>query len=530
MHMTAYRLLPLLVVLAGGLITPAAAWWDPGHLLDISTSNPYGITAAFRAQRPGVDKVALIAERRVAADRAVVLTAAGGFPWLNGPFGLFLVDTSSGSAARTLSVFDSASPNNIMPGIKAAGPGYVTITQEDADSGVERSRQKYFFGELSTGPAKAFSYKPVRIKTVTRSDSDLYFTGQRGADGVLIRQGLKDGEPVAGDWEIVDTIENKKLQPPVFTKAERGAVHFYASTETYSRTGKAWTRAAGPDKRYFRPQKDPCADIPVEEIGKDFTLYEKCDKQRQVDGDAGLVGYSGRCETENPGKYAWLPGSYNGLLERYAVTERIVETAPPARRRFFIYDAAMGYEARTGVYEVRSNSCKFYPMPVPDKEVLKRYRPERAKDGCGINDKLGPFQKLGDRVWFCKNFYGGEGECGVGAAGFFDTKAKVFEIFYSSITAPWSCHAILAEENTVWLSLEHSGEGWGKAGGLAALNPATGEVKIYDIPVVITAIQRAGDRLLLVTGEGIYVLNAKGEASFIGPDIDEAGDYKLQWK
>jgi len=98
------------------------------------------------------------------------------------------------------------------------------------------------------------------------------------------------------------------------------------------------------------------------------------------------------------------------------------------------------------------------------------------------------------------------------------------------MTAPWSCPAILAEESTVWLSLEHSGEGWGKAGGLAALNPATGEVKIYDIPVVITAIQRAGDRLLLVTGEGIYVLNAKGKASFIGPDVDETGDYKLQWK
>ena len=295
--MTAYRLLPLLVVLAWGLITPAPAWWDPAYVVDISTANLYGITAAFRAERPGVDKVALIAERRIAADRAVALAAAGGFPWLDGPFGLFLVDTSSGAAARTLSVFDSASPNNLMP----------------------------------------------------------------------------------------------------------------------------------------------------------------------------------------------------------------------------------GYEARTGVYEVRSNSCKFYPMPVPDKEVLKRYRPDRAKDGCGINDKLGPFRKLGDRMWFCKNFYGGEGDCGVGAAGFFDTKAKVFEIFYSSITAPWSCSAILAEENTVWLGLEHSGEGWGKAGGLAALNPATGEVKIY-------AIHRSGDRLLLVTGEGIYVLSAKGETSFIGPDVDEAGDYKLQWE
>lgn len=519
----------LLVLIFIGSSSPAAAWWDPGHLVDISTANLYGIPAAFKAKRPGVNKVALIAERRIATDRAVALAAAGGFPWLDGPYGLFLVDVSSGSVVKIISVFDSASPNNIMPGIKAAGPGHVIVTMEDADSAAELSRQKYFFDE-STAPAKALSYKPIRLKAVTYFNGSLYFTGQKGDDGSIIRQGLKDDKPVPGDWEIPDNIESKKIQPVVLMKAEGGALRFHTPAETYAHDGKTWTRGAGPDRRYFRPQKDPCADIPVEEIGKDFTLYERCDKQRQVEGDAALVGYAGRCETENPGEYAWLPDSYTGRLERYAVLERVVDTTGPARRRFFIYDAAMGYEARTGVYEVRKDSCKFYPMPVPDKEVLKRYRPDRAKDGCGINDKLGPFQKLGDRVWFCKNFYGGEGECGAGAAGFFDTKAKVFEIFYSSQTAPWSCSAILAEEKTVWMGLEHIGEGWGKAGGLAALDPATGEVKIFTIPAGITAIQRLGDRLILVTSEGIYSLNAKGETSFLVPDVDEDGYHKLHWE
>lgn len=525
---TIKRLLTILLLSAG--ITQAAAWWDPGHLVDISTTNLYGIPAAFKSERPGVTKVALIEERRIGPDRAVALAAAGGFPWLDGPFGLFLVDISSGSVLKTISIFDSASPNNIMPGIKAAGPGHVTVTMEDADSAAELSRKKYFFDESSTAPVKALSYKPVRLKAVTRFNDSLYFTGQKGDGGVIIRLGLKGDEPVPGDWEIADNIEGRKIQPAVFSKAEGGALRFYTTAETYAHDGKTWTRAAGPDRRYFRPEKDPCADIPIEEIGKDFTVYEKCDKQRQVQGDAALVGYSGRCETENPGEYAWLPDSYTGRLERYAVLERVVDTTGPARSRFFIYNAAMGYEARTGVYKVRKDSCKFYPMPVPEKEVLKHYRPDRAKDGCGINDKLGPFQKLGDRIWFCKNFYGGEGECGVGAAGFFDTKAKVFEIFYSSQTAPWSCSAILAEEKTVWMGLEHIGEGWGKAGGLAALHPATGEVKIFDIPAGITAIHRAGDRLLLVSGEGIYSLNAKGETSFLLPDVDEAGDYKLHWE
>lgn len=518
----------VLHILLAAVATPAGAWWDPGHLVDISTANLYGIPTAFKAKRPGVNKVALIAERRIAADRAVALAAAGGFPWLDGPYGLFLVDTSSGEAIKEISVFDSASPNNIMPGIKAAGPGYVIVTMEDPDSAAELSRQKYFFDE-STAPAKALSYKPFRLKAVTHFNGSLYFTGQKGDDGVIIRQGLKDDKPVPGDWEIVETLEGKKIQPLVFSKAEGGILRLYSPTETYAHDGKTWTRSPVPDIRYFRPPQETCS-FPMDDMVKHQELYEKCEKERYAQGDAGLVGYDGRCETDNPGEYSGLPNSYFGRLERHEVLRRVINIPGAPGRRLFVYDAAQVYEPVTGIYEVRKDYCKFYPMPVPDKEVLKRYRPDRAKDGCGINDKMGPFQILGDRVWFCKNFYGGEGECGVGAAGFFDTKAKVFEIFYSSQTAPWSCSSILAEEKTVWMGLEHVGEGWGKAGGLAALDPATGEVKIFDIPAGITAIQRLGDRLILVTGEGIYLLDAKGEVSFLGSDIDVNGIYQIDWK
>jgi len=54
-------------------------------------------------------------------------------------------------------------------------------------------------------------------------------------------------------------------------------------------------------------------------------------------------------------------------------------------------------------------------------------------------------------------------------------------------------------------------------------------VKVFDIPSGITAIQRLGEQLLLVTGEGMYSLNAKGEISFLAPDVDEAGNYTLHW-
>lgn len=520
------------VLILSAVITPAGAWWDPNDLTDISTTNLYGITAALAKENPKLDKVALIAMRPIAADRAAALVATGGFPWMSGQFGLFLVNPVSSKVIRSIALFKPINPGRTMAEIRTAGPGYVTVVQEDADSDGEVARDKYFVDELSTAPSVSHSYKPVSINSITSFNGSLYFTGRHDGNGVIIRLGLKDGKPVPGDWELVRDIAGKKLAPVVFSKVESGSLSLYTSTETYVTKGLSWTRTAGPDARYFRPQKDPCADISTDDIGKDFTLYEKCDKERKIQGDAALVGYEGRCETENPGEYAGLPDSYTGVMDRHEISARLIDISKTPLRRFFIWTTGAYYNRQwpTGIYEIKADSCRFYPMPMPDKNILKRYRPDKAKEGCGLNDKLGPFQKLGDSIWFCKYFYGGEGECGVGAAGFFDTKAKVFEILYSSHTAKWSCSALLAEEKTVWMGLEHIGEGWGKTGGLASVNTATGEATIHDIPAGISAIQRAGDSIVLGTGEGIYILSSEGKIFFAGPDADKAGNYMLHWE
>lgn len=405
-------------------------------------------------------------------------------------------------------------------------PGYVTIVHEDMDYATELARQKYFFDELSTAAATTQSYKPVRINAITRFKNDVYFTGQQGENGIIIRLGLKNDKPASGDWEIIKNISGEKLSPITFSKIERDGLRMCTPAETYAFDGKAWTRSAGADTRYFRPPQDPCS-LPMDDLVKYQELYDKCDKERRVQGDADMVGYSGRCETDNPGEYAWLHDSYTGILERHALSARLIDISKTPLRRFFVWNSAAGYEAVTGIYDIKGNSCKFYPMPMPDNDILKRYRPEKAAQGCGLNDKLGPFQKLGDRIWFCKDFYGGEGQCGVGAAGFFDTKAKVFEILYSSQTAKWSCSAILAEDKTVWMGQQHIGEGSVSSGGLAAVTATTGEATVYEVPSGSSAIQRMGDSIILGTGEGIYLLSSDGIASFLGPDVDKNGKYKL---
>lgn len=523
MPRTIKTLLAILLLSAG--ITPSGAWWDPNDLTDISTTNLYGITAALTKENPKLDKVALIGMQSIAPERAAALVATGGFPWMGGPFGLLLVNPVTGKVIRNIAVFKPVTPGRTMPVIRMTGPGYVIVVQEDADSGMEVAREKYFIDDLTSDTSISQSYKPVSINSITSFNGSLYFTGRQDGNGVLIRLGLKHGRPAPGDWELVRDIAGKKLMPVVFSKVESEGLGMYASTEAYITNGSTWTRAVDPNTRYFRPEKDPCSAFSTDEFMRDYRIYEKCDKERYTQGDAALVGYAGRCETENPGVYAWLPNSYTGILERHAISARLIDVSQKPLRRFLVWstDAYYDKDRPTGIYEIRDKSCSFYPMPVPNKDTLGRYRPDKAKEGCGINDKLGPFQKLGDRIWFCKSFYGGEGECGVGAAGFFDMKAKAYEIFYSSRTAPWSCSAILAEEKTVWMGLEHIGEGWGKSGGLAAVDTATGEASIHAVPAGIGAIKRAGDLLFLGTGEGIYALRGNGETVFIGPDVDRTG-------
>ena len=130
--------------LIGG-VPPAGAWWDPGYVADISTTNLYGIPATLKTEDPKLDQFALITTRRISPDRAVVLVGTGGFPWWSGPFGLFLVDPPSGKLIRKIAAVTSIDPRNAAPDIKTAGPGYVTIVHEDVDYATELARRKYFF-------------------------------------------------------------------------------------------------------------------------------------------------------------------------------------------------------------------------------------------------------------------------------------------------------------------------------------------------------------------------------------------------
>src|SRR5262249_30141629 len=96
-------------------------------------------------------------------------------------------------------------------------------------------------------------------------------------------------------------------------------------------------------------------------------------------------------------------------------------------------------------------------LPQSSYDEFARARPARVKDGYGrestIDERVGAYQTIGDRIWFGKAFYDGEGTTGVGGIGSFDTGSNRFTIFSVPEMYSWSVSALLVEADAVWAGL-----------------------------------------------------------------------------
>jgi hypothetical protein len=75
-----------------------------------------------------------------------------------------------------------------------------------------------------------------------------------------------------------------------------------------------------------------------------------------------------------------------------------------------------------------------------------------------ISEEIGPHQLEGDRLWFGKTFYNGEGRTGVGGFGFFDGATRSYRLYSPPEIHRWSVSAMRVEPDFVWLGLYHFGE------------------------------------------------------------------------
>ena len=164
-----------------------------------------------------------------------------------------------------------------------------------------------------------------------------------------------------------------------------------------------------------------------------------------------------------------------------------------------------------GVAERIGDEYKLHVLPKSSPDEFARARPGRVKDGyrpdvAAFEEVIGPYQIVGERFWFGKAFYDGEGLTGVGGFGYFDPEERKYVVFSLPEIAPWSASALLVEEKDVWLGLARHPEGVTYSGGLLRYERDSGEAQEFDVSEVISQIKRWQGSLYLATANGLYIL------------------------
>jgi hypothetical protein len=168
------------------------------------------------------------------------------------------------------------------------------------------------------------------------------------------------------------------------------------------------------------------------------------------------------------------------------------------------------------------------PEPIPQStyDEFARARPQRVRDGyirgSKIEERVGGYQVVGERLWFGKAFYDGEGTTGAGSLGYFDTRTKRFTMFSIPELANWSVSALFVETDVVWMGLATYPEGAARSGGLIRYNLLTRTVTRYDIPDTALTMFRWNDSLFIGTSNGLYILRNNRLTRFrFEPDLDD---------
>lgn len=167
------------------------------------------------------------------------------------------------------------------------------------------------------------------------------------------------------------------------------------------------------------------------------------------------------------------------------------------------------------VVETGENKKARYRLSSTSFEEFAAARPERVKQGYGrdaasLVEQIGPYQLDGDRLWFAKLFYDGEGLTGVGGLGYFDLSEKRFTLFAPPEIAGWSASAILVEEEAVWVGLVGHPEGATYSGDLLRFDRAGERAEVFPIPDTILELKSSESGILAGTSNGLYIVRPEG--------------------
>jgi hypothetical protein len=173
---------------------------------------------------------------------------------------------------------------------------------------------------------------------------------------------------------------------------------------------------------------------------------------------------------------------------------------------------------------------KKYPLPQSTYDDFAKARPGRVADiyvreGTSIEENIGPVQLQGDKLWFGKTFYDGEGNSGVGGFGYMDATDRQYHLFTPAEVADYSISAICVERDTVWMGISHFVEYGESPAGVLRYDRNTHAVHKYDLQDAVNGLIISGDRLLAYTRFGIAVIKGNETIRYF---VDRTTDGRLQ--
>jgi hypothetical protein len=150
-------------------------------------------------------------------------------------------------------------------------------------------------------------------------------------------------------------------------------------------------------------------------------------------------------------------------------------------------------------------------LPRTTYDQFAAARPRRVKDGyrregTELNESIGPWQREGERIWFGKTFYDGEGSSGVGGFGYFDEQEKKLRMFEPPEIADWSVSALDVTPDAVWMGLVNNGEYGGSSGGLLRYDRHASEARQLSLTDIVLRLHYIDGKILAATDFGFAVV------------------------
>jgi len=458
--------------------------------INISTNTKYNITKFIIQKYPEFNNI--ISEdtqyRRISENIYIALFHGkiGEHPG----YGVFILNISSNTVVKKIDIFPSFDQYDNYTQIEKAGIDFAIITQY-SDYGAVLSRVKYFFDLVPENPVKKYLAERVNITNIEIKGDKIFAWGSAGQNKIMIKLTIRNGLPETETSMITPMIENEV----------ESKINISENEKIYSPS------------------------------------FIKEDEENL------MLGYSGKCDVINTSsesdsivkekrkqseyKTVWLPNSYHGIFKRDELSKHIINISSSPIHNFFISNNQQLYPSGLpyGIYEIEDKKCRFYPIPEVTIDMIKKFR--NGNDYCLIDNQMGAFQRFNDEIWFCSDFYDAEGVCGLGGIGYFNLKTKKYQIIRSTQIAEYGCSALLMEGKEVFIGLSHRGEGEISSGGLAIFDIKSNKFYRWDIPSVINIIKKIGDSLIMGTKDGIYILTSERKILYIGPEINENGEYEL---